>query len=80
MDSRNNNFHSFLLEFYLIFSKHFSAKAIIVFNSECSECSTLVLQSSGGVADMYRDLLGVYRVVGDNVYKQEGGESYVYYR
>merc|ERR1712106_1257286 len=60
MDSRNNNFHSLLLEFYLIF-----------------RCSTLVLQSSGGVADMYRDLLGVYRVVGDNVYKQEGGESYV---
>jgi len=41
--------------------------------------SALVLESTGGVAELYRDLLGVYRVVGENTYKKDEGESYIYY-
>ena len=45
---------------------------------------TLVLKSEGAVREHQADVLGVYRMV-DNynerpVYKQDGGENYIYYR
>ena len=70
-----------LIDFYLVFSKLSALTQrlfITIFLS--SECSTLVVQSSGAVADLYWNLLGVYRVVEDNTYKQEGGENYIYFR
>ena len=46
--------------------------------------STVVLKSEGAVKHHQADVLGVYRMV-DNyndrpVYKQDGGENYIYYR
>ena len=46
--------------------------------------STVVLKSEGGVAESQGDVLGVYRMVDSYcdrpVYKQDGGENYIYYR
>ena len=44
----------------------------------------MVLKSEGAVKQHQADVLGVYRMV-DNyndrpVYKQDGGENYIYYR
>ena len=70
-----------LIDFYLVFSKLSAlTQGLLVTIFLSSECSTLVIQSSGAVAELYGNLLGVYRVVGDNMYKQEGGENYIYYR
>jgi len=45
--------------------------------------STVVLKSEGGVAENQGDVLGVYRMVDTYsdrpVYKQDGGENYIYY-
>lgn len=45
--------------------------------------STVVLKSEGGVAENQGDVLGVYRMVDSYcerpVYKQDGGENYIYY-
>ena len=44
----------------------------------------MVLKSEGGVAEKQGDVLGVYRMVDSYcdrpVYKQDGGENYIYYR
>lgn len=46
--------------------------------------STLVLKSEGAVKQHQADVLGVYRMVDSYnerpVYKQDGGENYIYYR
>ena len=46
--------------------------------------STLVLKSEGVVKEHQADVLGVYRMVDSYnerpVYKQDGGENYIYYR
>ena len=43
----------------------------------------MVLKSEGGVAENQGDVLGVYRMVDSYcerpVYKQDGGENYIYY-
>ena len=43
----------------------------------------MVLKSEGGVAENQGDVLGVYRMVDTYsdrpVYKQDGGENYIYY-
>lgn len=45
--------------------------------------STLVLISSGAVAEVLADALGVYRLTGTHnnhpLYKQDGGENYIFY-
>ena len=45
---------------------------------------TLVVKSEGAVSEHQSDVLGVYRMVDSYndrpVYKQEGGENYIYYR
>ena len=52
----------------------------------CDPCpggSTVVLRSEGEVKESQGDVLGVYRVVDTYcdkpVYKQDGGENYIYY-
>ena len=46
--------------------------------------STVIIKSEGSMAANQPDVLGVYRMVDsfDNrpVYKQDGGENYIYYR
>ena len=46
--------------------------------------STVIIKSEGAMAANQPDVLGVYRMVDsfDNrpVYKQDGGENYIYYR
>jgi hypothetical protein len=45
---------------------------------------TVVLKSEGAVREHQADVLGVYRMVDSYnerpVYKQDGGENYIYYR
>ena len=46
--------------------------------------STVVLKSDGAVKQHHADVLGVYRMIDHYnerpVYKQDGGENYIYYR
>ena len=79
MQTDNNNLYNLMMDFYLIFSKFFRI-FMVLYSFDYSEFSTMAMQSCGPVSDMYRDMLGVYRVVGHRVYKQEGGENYIYYR
>ena len=50
----------------------------------CLGSYTLVVKSEGAVSEHQSDVLGVYRMVDSYndrpVYKQEGGENYIYYR
>lgn len=40
--------------------------------------SSLVIKSFGPVSEHYSDLLGVYRPVAENIYKQDMGENFIY--
>ena len=79
------NLWTLILEIYAAFSKCmfslFSVSQYILF---CLGSYTLVVKSEGAVSEHQSDVLGVYRMVDSYndrpVYKQEGGENYIYYR
>jgi len=66
-DNKNQNYWTLLLEIYSAFRGY-----------------TVVLKSEGIVKKHQADVLGVYRMVDSYnerpVYKQDGGENYIYYR
>jgi len=41
--------------------------------------SSLVIKSCGPIYEHYNDLLGVYRPVAENIYKQDMGENFIYH-
>ena len=45
-----------------------------------AECSVLTVKSFGEVADRFSNLLGVYRVVGQSIFKMDDAENYIYYK
>ena len=93
METDKENLWTLIIEIYSAFRKFFETN-FFKFNlaffiptnrvTIYSGGSTVVLKSEGAVKHHQADVLGVYRMV-DNyndrpVYKQDGGENFIYYR